>query len=65
MRGLKHNGVIVLIEKIPGRKKPVLTIQFEGEICHYKVASFNNEEAARWFEEVMEEFFEGFVAEGE
>lgn len=41
--------------KYPMRKKPVLAVSFEGESCLYKVASFNDEKAFRWFIECLEE----------
>ena len=43
-----------VMRDIPGRKKPCLMIE-KGN-CAYKVASFNNEEAAKYFEQFMEEF---------
>lgn len=60
MNGIKHNGIVITIQKIPGRKLPALCVQFEGEEI-IKVASFNNENAAHWFAEVMEDFFDGLV----
>lgn len=44
---------------VPGRKKPCLMIQ-KGN-CLYKVASFNNEEAAARFEQFMENFLEPWL----
>lgn len=65
MRGIKHNGVIVSVQRWPSHKLPVLALQFENENSVYKVASFNSEDTAHWFEEIMEEFFKGLVKEAE
>ena len=61
MNGIKHNGIVITIQKIPDRKLPALCVQFEDENDIIKVASFNNEKAAHWFAEVMEDFFDGLV----
>lgn len=45
----------------PYRKKPVLYIQ-EGNVAT-KVASFNSEKTAKWFEDKMRRFFDGLIAE--
>ena len=57
-RKIKSNGIIVSVQDwSPWRKLPVLVVEFEGENRAYKVASFNSEATARWFLEVMGEFF--------
>lgn len=62
MIGITHNGITIKIENWnPIRKKPVLAVSFEGEPTHYKVASFNDEETARWYGEILDEFFSGLV----
>lgn len=61
MVGIKHNGVILTIQKWESHKLPVLAVQFEGENRIYKVASFNSIETANWFAEIAEEFFKGMV----
>lgn len=61
IRGFKHNGVIVTVQKWDTHKHPVLAVQFENENKIYKVASFNSTETADWFADVMEQFFEGMV----
>lgn len=63
MSGIKHNGVIVSVQRWESHKLPVLAVQFEDENTIYKVASFNSEKTAHWFEEIMEEFFKGLVKE--
>lgn len=63
MSGIKHNGVIVSVQRWESHKHPVLAVQFEDENTIYKVASFNSEKTAHWFEEIMEEFFKGLVKE--
>ena len=63
MSGIKHNGVIVSVQRWKSHKLPVLAVQFEDENTIYKVASFNSEKTAHWFEEIMEEFFKGLVKE--
>ena len=65
MTGIKHNEVIVSVQRWQSHKLPVLCVQFEGENRIYKVASFNSEKTARWFEEIMEEFFRGLVGANE
>ena len=53
--GLKRNGVTVSVEHMPYRKKPCLAVQIDNTV--YKVASFNSEETADWFLEIMDEMF--------
>ena len=62
MSEVKRNGVIVSVQRWKTHKLPILAVSFDDENAVYKVASFNSEETAKWFEEVMEEFFEGVVA---
>ena len=61
MSGIKHNGIIVSVQRWQSHKLPVLAVQFEDENRIYKVASFNSEKTAKWFEEIMDEFFKGVV----
>ena len=42
-------------EKYPMRKKPVMAVSFEGENTMYKVASFNDEAAMKWFVECLDD----------
>ena len=58
---LERNGIRVAIGHFPYRKKPCLYIQ-EGNVAT-KVASFNSEETAEWFEDKMRRFFDGLIAE--
>ena len=60
---IKHNGTTVAVEMLPNKKLPALTVRFDGENCVYKVASFDSEKQARWFCEVMEEFFKDLAEE--
>ena len=64
MGGIKHNGIIITVEKWETHKNPVLAVRFDGENRVYKVASFNSEETAHWFEEIAEEFFKGLATKG-
>lgn len=48
-------GVALTVAKWPERKKPILTVRFEGESREYKVASFNSGKTAHWFVEIMKE----------
>ena len=58
MKKAKRNGITFSIENWkPIRKKPVLVVSFDGENAHYKVASFNSEETAKWFADICTEFF--------
>ena len=59
---IKHNGISVLVQKWGSHKRPVLAVKIEPENCVYNVASFNSEETAQWFCEIMEEFFKGMVS---
>ena len=52
---VKDIGIGIMDMK-PARKKPCLVVQKGNQII--KVASFNNEEAAVWFNEVFSEFLE-------
>lgn len=54
-KGITMNGITILVEHMPYRKKPCLTVQIDN--CVYKVASFNSEETADWFLEIAEEMF--------
>lgn len=65
MVGIKHNGIIITIEKWETHKNPVLAVRLDGENRVYKVASFNSGETAHWFEEIAEEFFEGLATKGD
>ena len=65
MIGVRHNGITISVQRWECRKKPLLAVRIEDENCVYKVASFNSEETAKWFEEILEEFFEGLVAKQE
>lgn len=57
MVSIEKNGIKICITNIPGRKKPCLAVQIDN--CFYKVASFNSEETADWFIEILEEMFGG------
>ena len=59
MTGVKNNGITISVQRWESHKLPVLVVEFDDDHCMYKVASFNNEKTAHWFEEVMEEFFNG------
>lgn len=61
--GVQMNGITVCVEHFPYRKKPVLSVQIDNE-C-YKVASFNSEETADWFLEIMQEFWGEDLHRGE
>ena len=43
----------------PMRKKPVLSVSFDGENREYKVASFNDENTFKWFVECLEDALGG------
>ena len=55
-KGLMHHNDGIFIEKFPNKKLPVLTVHIGNEV--YKVASFNSEKTAYWFQEFCEEFFD-------
>lgn len=54
MLGYSRNGITICMGKMIGLKKPCLYI-VEGN-CFIKYASFNNEECAREFMEILAEF---------
>ena len=53
-RAINYGNIEVGIMHFPRRKKPCLYLYFKDENCYYKVASFNSEETADWFIEVMD-----------
>lgn len=61
MNAVYHNGTTVSVQRFPDKKLPRLCLQFDGENTIYSVAAFTNEQTARWFCEVMEEFFDGIA----
>ena len=54
MVGYSKNGITIGMGKMPGLKKPCLYI-IKGN-CFIKYASFNNEECAREFMDILAEF---------
>lgn len=63
MTAIKHNGTMIAVEMLLNAKKPSLCVHFDGENVIYKVATFKDEKTAKWFVEVMEEFFKDIVKE--
>ena len=63
MTAIKHNGTMIAVEMLPNKKNPSLCVHFDGENVIYKVATFKDEKTAKWFVEVMEEFFKGIAGE--
>lgn len=63
--GITLNGYEVIVEHIPGRKKPCLMVKPDKENCYYKVASFNSEDTADWFLTQMSRMFGENESEGE
>lgn len=58
IQGYERNGIgIVVMHMRPQRKKPVLAVKIDNGFT--KVASFNSEETADWFLEILEEFIHG------
>ena len=57
MTAIRHNGITIAIQRFPNKKLPALTVQFDGDVETYKVASFKDEKTAHWFAEIMDEFF--------
>lgn len=63
---INHNGISISVENWkPWKKLPVLAVRIDGENAVYKVASFVNEETAKWFCEIIEEFADGLFIEEE
>ena len=58
-KGLKHGDVTIWVKKWDTHKLPVLSVQIGNK--EYKVASFNSGTTANWFEEICEEFFDGYA----
>ena len=54
--GIENNGIAVIVTHIPERKKPVLSIEINGNE-EYPVACFMSEGRADWFLTMMQEFF--------
>ena len=63
MNAVYHNGTTVSVQRFPDKKRPRLCLQFDGENTIYSVAAFKSEQTARWFCEVMEEFFDGIAVQ--
>ena len=49
--------------ELPGKKRPVLALSFDGSRNYYRVATFDNEKAAQWFMEGLEEFLQRITTE--
>lgn len=58
---IEFNDLTISALDLPGKKRPVLALSFDGSRNYYPVATFKNEKAAHWFMEVMEEFLEKIV----
>ena len=58
-RSINLGEVEVGVMHFDRRKRPCLYVYFKDENCAYKVASFNSEETADWFIEVIEEAIRG------
>ena len=54
--GIENNGIQVVVEHIPGRRRPMLCIISDGE--RFPVASFTSEGRADFFLTAMQEFFQ-------
>lgn len=65
MNAVYHNGITVAVRRIPGQKRPRLCVRFDDENANYEVANFKDEQTARWFCEVMEEFFKDVMTKEE
>ena len=52
---IEKGGVKICVMHFPYRKKPCLAVEIDN--CLYKIASFNSEETADWFLEIVEEMF--------
>lgn len=63
MTAIKHNGTMITVEMLPNTKRPSLCVHFDGENIIYKVATFKDEKTAKWFVEIVEEFFKGIAGE--
>lgn len=61
MNGISSNGICVFISKYGRRKRPALCVTVENDNQIYKVASFDSDEKAEWFCQIMEEFIHGWV----
>ena len=55
--GAKRGETLVAVMPLPKHKLPALTVQFDNDNTIYKVATFDSAEKAKWFIEVMDEFF--------
>ena len=56
---IEYKGVRFCVQKWSTHKNPVLFVEFAGEACQYKVASFNSIATANWFLEVVHELLLG------
>lgn len=62
-REIEFNELMFSALELPGKKRPVLALSFDGSRNYYRVATFDNEKAAQWFMEVLEEFLQRITTE--
>ena len=62
-REIEFNELMLSALELPGKKRPVLALSFDGSRNYYRVATFDNEKAAQWFMEVLEEFLQRITTE--
>jgi len=67
MTGIKSNGILLAVRRLPDHKRPVLTVSIENECVNemYVVASFSSEEKAKWTEEMLEAMFAQYPEVGD
>lgn len=57
-REIEFNELRFSALELPGKKRPVLALSFDGSRNYYRVATFDDEKAAQWFMEVLEELLQ-------
>ena len=60
---INRNNVSVGVSHLPDRKLPVLVVMADNTII--KVATFNGEETAKFYERAMEKLLDGLIKEQE
>ena len=59
MTGIRSNGITISVKQLPKHKRKALCVTFDDEpVTIYKLATFDSNKQANWFEEILKEMFE-------
>ena len=66
MISVHNNGIKISVQQLPKHKRKGLIVEFDNEPASgYKVATFDSNEQADWFEEILQDMFRGVKATDE